>query len=421
MTVDDHVERLAADLDVPPGDIRRDLTNLLEYNVPLEEATESIRRKYQDNTTPDQPTPRTIADLTPGTGAVTLTACILTVGKRSIRYQGEDRVITEGELADPTGKIPYTAWDTFALEPGQTVTVTNATVREWNDTPELNLSQNTTVTPTDDPLETPYEPGGDANLTDLQPGDRGRTIDATIIDLERRTVDGRDGPTPILSGVIADETARLPFTDWNPHDTLEPDQSYRIENVYVREFRGVPSVNLTEYTTITPLPDPIPPSPPPRLTIADALATNGAYDIEITGHIVGVRDGSGLIQRCPECGRPVQKTRCRTHGEVEPVDDLRIKAILDDGTGNLTAIFDTDQTAALYGGNVDDARAAAQEAMDQDVVGDTIATIVTGRDYRLRGNLSIDEYGANLVVTDYHPVDTTPAEAATNALDRRTQ
>jgi replication factor A1 len=125
-----------------------------------------------------------------------------------------------------------------------------------------------------------------------------------------------------------------------------------------------------------------------------------------------VRDGSGLIQRCPECGRVVQKGQCRTHGEVDAEDDLRVKAILDDGTGALTAILDTELTADVYGGGIEKARQAAKEAMDQEVVADEIRETIVGREARIRGNLSIDDYGANLNAESFALVAADPVARA---------
>jgi replication factor A1 len=412
MDVDTHAEELASDLGVDKEEVKADLENLLEYSVPVEEAKGSLRRKYGDGDSADgEPEPTDIAEVTTDSAGASVTATVLTAGKRSIRYQGEDQIIVEGELADETGRISYTAWEDFGLEPGDTIAIGNANVREWEGEPELNLGESTSVTPAPD-LEAPYDVGGDRELIDLTPGDRGRTVEVRVVDVEERTIDGRDGETEILSGVLADDTARLPFTDWDPHGAITEGASLRIEDVYVREFRGVPSVNVSEFSTVRPLDREIEAADAARLTVREAIETGGAFDVEIEADVVGVRDGSGLIQRCPECGRVVQKGQCRTHGDVDAEDDLRVKAILDDGTGALTAILDTDLTADIYGGGVQKAREAAKEAMDQEIVADAIRETIVGREARVRGNLSIDDYGANLNAESFERVAADPAARA---------
>jgi replication factor A1 len=412
MDVDTHAEELASDLGVDKEEVKTDLRNLLEYSVPIDEAKGSLRRKYGDgDTAGGEPEPSDVADVSTDSASASITAVVLTAGKRSIRYQGEDQVIVEGELADETGRISYTAWEEFGLEPGDTVAIGNANVREWEGEPELNLGESTSVTPAPD-LDVSHDVGGDRDLIELAPGDRGRTVEVRAVDVEERTIDGRDGETEILSGVLADDTARLPFTDWDPHDAIAEDASVRIEGAYVREFRGVPSVNVSVFSTVVALDRDVPVAEATRLTVCEAVETGGAFDVEIEADIVGVRDGSGLIQRCPKCGRMVQKGQCRTHGEVDAGDDLRVKAILDDGTGSLTAILDTDLTADIYGGGIEKAREAAKEAMDQEVVADAIRETLVGREARVRGNLSIDDYGANLTAESFELVEGDPAASA---------
>jgi len=415
MNLDNEAEELASTLGADKTEVKRDLENLVSYSVPLEEAKQSLRRKYGDGdeTASAEPESKDLAEITPDDSNVTVTGRVLSVGKRSIRYQGADHTIFEGEIADETGKLSYTAWEDFDLEAGETIQVGNAGVREWEGNAELNLGESTSVERLEESLTVPYEVGGDAALLDLEPGDRGVNVEVTVLECEQKVIDGRDGETKILSGVLADETARLPFTDWDPHSEIETGESVRIENTYVREFRGAPSINVSEFSTVVALDRPVEATESaPQLSIREALESGGMFDVEVVGDAIAVRDGSGLIERCPECGRIVQNGQCRTHGQVEPVEDLRTKAILDDGTGTVTAILDDELTAEIYGGDVDDAREHARDAMDKEVVADAIRETIVGRTFRVRGTLSIDEYGANLNATDFVEVADDPADRA---------
>ncbi|WP_132060595.1 Single-stranded DNA binding protein [Halorussus amylolyticus] len=413
MSLDDHAEGLASDLGVDKEEVKADLQNLVEYSVPIEEAKQSLRRKYGDGGGGGSgPSRADIADVTTDSGSVTVTAKVLTVGKRSIRYQGNEQVIFEGELADETGTISYTAWEDFGLSSGDTITAGNAGVREWEGRPELNLGESTNIAFEDD-IEVPYDVGGEADLESLEPGDRGISLEVEVVEVEQKTIDGRDGETEIKSGVLADETARLPFTDWEARPEIAAGARLRVEDVYVREFRGVPSVNFSEFTTVAPLDRDLEVSDTAtRMTVREAVESGGAYDVEVLGSIVAVRDGSGLIERCPECGRVTQNGQCRSHGDVDGEDDLRVKAIVDDGTGTVTAVLDAERTAEVYGGDVDDAKAQARDAMDKEVVADSIRDEIVGREFRIRGNLSVDDYGANLEVTEFDECDDAPADRA---------
>jgi replication factor A1 len=414
MTLDERAEELASDLGVDREEVRSDLENLVSYDVPVDEAVQSLRRKYGDgggDTTPDS---RSIDEITTADSNVSVDAVVLTVGKRSIRYQGENQVIYEGELADGTGRIDYTSWVPFEHDPGDTLRIDNAGVREWEGEPELNVGESTSVAPAEASVPVDDDRiGGDADLTALVPGDRGINVEVRILECERRTIDGRDGETEILSGVVADETTRLPFTDWDPHEPIETDRSVRLENTYVREFRGAPSVNVSEFSTVAPLDRAVDVADSAqRLSVREAVDSGGLFDVEVIGNVVGVRDGSGLIERCPECGRVTQNGQCRSHGAVQGEDDLRTKAILDDGTGTLTTVLDDDLTAEVYGGGLDDAREHARDAMDREVVADAIRDALVGREFRVRGSLSVDEYGANLNATEFAERTDDPASRA---------
>jgi len=418
MSVEDKAEELASDLGVDKAEVKEDLQNLVSYSVPLEEAVQSLRRKYGEGDDGGGSIPEAdVAEVSTDDDAVSVTGVFLTVGTRSIRYQGSDHVIHEGEFADETGKISYTAWEDFGVESGDVVRIENAGVREWDGEPELNLGERTTVRLSDDAIDVPYEIGGDRTLAALAPGDRGVNAEVQVLEREQKIIDGRDGETEILSGVLADESARLPFTDWDPHAEIEEGASIQIEDAFVREFRGAPAINVSEFSTVTALDRTVEATDDaPRMAIREAVEGGGLFDVEVTGTAIAVRDGSGLIERCPECGRVVQNGQCRSHGAVEGEDDLRTKAILDDGTGTVTAVLDEDLTAEVYGGGLEDARDHARDAMDRDVVTDAIREAIVGRAFRVRGSLSVDDFGATLNATEFESRSDDPAERAHEVL-----
>jgi len=92
----------------------------------------------------------------------------------------------------------------------------NAGVREWEGEPELNLNDSTTVAIADETVEVDQEVGGDRSLVDIAAGDRGRNVEVRVLEVDEKTISGRDGETEILEGVVGDATAKLPFTDWQP-------------------------------------------------------------------------------------------------------------------------------------------------------------------------------------------------------------
>jgi Single-stranded DNA-binding replication protein A (RPA), large (70 kD) subunit and related ssDNA-binding proteins len=147
MDVDNHAEELASALGVDKQEVKEDLESLLGYSVPLDEAKQSVRRKHGDGDAGDAAQPESVAlsEITTGLNNVTATVRVLTVGTRTIQYQGDEQTIREGRLGDETGTISYTAWQDFGFEAGDSIVVGNAGVREWEGNPELNLGSSTSV------------------------------------------------------------------------------------------------------------------------------------------------------------------------------------------------------------------------------------------------------------------------------------
>lgn len=52
---------------------------------------------------------------------------------------------------------------------------------------------------------------------------------------------------------------------------------------------------------------------------------------EIKGKINEILFGSGAIERCPKCRRPLVNNHCPVHLDVDPEKDLRVKAKLSSG------------------------------------------------------------------------------------------
>ena len=416
--VSEHAVELADELDADPDEVEERLRNLLEYSVPLEEAERTVRRRYgSEDSEPATVETKDIADLSPSDSRVVVEAVVLSAGRRSIRVSGDETVITEGELADGTDKITYTAWDEMGFEPGDNVRV-EGEVREWNGEPQVNVDSNADVRGSDATVEPVEEPYGVLPLAELEDGDRAATLEVSVVESDEKTINGRDGETTITSGVVGDSSGRLPFTDWE-NRRFEEGASVRLENAYVNEYRGIPQVNMGEFTTVEEMGtgEVDISQAPPRTDIAETVAKGGDFDVVVRGNILSVKEGSGLIERCPECGRVVQKGQCRAHGEVDAEPDMRTKAVLDDGTGAVTLVVGRELTEELYGGALEDAREEARDAMDRSVVAEGIAENTVGRRWQVRGNVSVGDYGANMNVSEMEEADDDPADEAREVLD----
>ncbi len=175
-------------------------------------------------------------------------------------------------------------------------------------------------------------------------------------------------------GLLGDETGTVKFTKWSKSDlpALEEGATYELGNVVTDEYQGRFSVKLNSTTTIERLEQDI---------------EVGDDAVEIEGALVDIQSGSGLIKRCPEddCTRVLQNGRCSEHGEVEGEFDLRIKGVLDDGTGVHEVIFDRETTEAVTGIELAEAKEMAMDALDTSVVAEEMREQLLGRYYRVTG------------------------------------
>lgn len=173
-------------------------------------------------------------------------------------------------------------------------------------------------------------------------------------------------------GLIGDETGTIKFTKWASAglpDVAEG-KTYEFRNVVTSEYQGRFQVTLNRTSVITEL----------------ALDIEvGSTQTEFSGAIVDIQSGSGLIKRCPECNRALVKGVCGEHGKVEGNYDLRIKAVIDNGSIVQDALMNREVTEKLTGITLDKAREIATESLDPSIVTETIRTLLVGRYYTVRG------------------------------------
>lgn len=231
-------------------------------------------------------------------------------------------------------------------------------------------------------VENHYLDESGMNRDDL--GDTGNTtitideIDAPEqwVDLTAKVVDLWEPRSDAVGqvGLLGDPTGTTKFTAWAKSDlpTLEEGTVYRFQNIVTDEYQGQYSVKLNRTTTIEALDE--------DLEVGDNTDT-------VEGALVDIQSGSGLIKRCPhdDCTRVLQNGRCSEHGDVDGEFDLRIKAVLDDGTNVHEVIFDEQATTDLTGITLEDAKQQAMDALDTEIVADEIRTKTLGRYYRVTG------------------------------------
>jgi len=386
------------------------------YRVSLDTAKRSIVKKHGGNPAGlAVGINRTIRELVPGEQSVNLLARIVSVNEKDVTVESGTKRILYGILEDPSATVPFTAWEPLnpTLARGDVVRIVNAYTKEYRGQVQVNFGVRTSVSKEKpDALPESKSSSGvglpytgkptEMKVVDLREGASNVAVTARILSVETREVEVDGAKKAVYSGVLADGTGKTQFSAWKDFG-LQEDDALRIEGAYVKSWRGIPQLSFDDRASVTKLKDDaLPPAAKvgesPRMWIEDLAERGGGVDVTVRGILIDLREGSGLVYRCPECRRVLRKGACRIHGEVKGEADLRVKAVLDDGSGALTAVFNRELTEALLDKTMEAAIAQAKEAMSVDIVRDELSDLLVAQPIEARGNVTSDDYGLMMIV-----------------------
>jgi replication factor A1 len=410
----EEITRVLGEDKVDKAELAREFSEYVNtFRLPIAMAKRKLVEKHGgDATQITRAVVKSLAALLPGERSVDFAARVVFVQEKEINVKGATKKIKSGILGDHTKTIPFTAWNhsAFPFEKGETVIVRNAYTKQFRDEIEVHIGDRGTVTKTDDDAVPPWDPKASAKpvaLNDLKDGMR--SIDATfrILSIDDREVNVQGTTKRLFSGVAADRSGRVQFTCWADLGLAAGD-AVRVRGAYVKAWRGVPQITFDERCAVEKLkPDALPPeeelAKPVVVSIGDLEKRGGATDVVVRGFVVDVREGSGLIFRCPECRRSVQKGSCAVHGKVKGEADLRIKGVLDDGTGGLSFVADRGLTETALGKTLDECVETARESMDFDWVRQELKDKLFAKPYELSGNVLSDDFGLMLIAKAMDP------------------
>jgi replication factor A1 len=352
---------------------------------------------------------RKLAELRPNEPNVDFVAKILSANTKDITVKGEKKTIMFGFLGDETTTLPWTAWEIedMELEKGDVISVKGAYTREYQGRIQVNFGNRISIKKEDPStigdIQVSSGPPRVATIGQLREGMGYVEVKGRILSIDERVVVVKGEPKKIFSGVVADETGKVQFTAWSDFK-LKEGEVIRISKATVKSWRGIPQLNFDERAELTKVKEKFPSveelQKSGRSMISEVAGRGGASDAVVEGVVTEVRDGSGLVMRCPECKRALQKGTCKVHGRVEGYPDLRIKATLDDGSGTVSLVIGRELTEGLLDTTLDESMAKAKEAMNFDVVKDTIDEKLTLRALKVMGNITSDAYGLSMIVKD---------------------
>jgi hypothetical protein len=115
-----------------------------------------------------------------------------------------------------------------------------------------------------------------------------------------------------------------------------------------------------------------------------------------------------FFEICPECGTRVKqkdgKWSCDDHGQVEPGHAVVLGGVIDDGSGNIRAVFFRELAERVFGKNAEDLRDIAKEK-GTDALFDLIRDM--GKDFIMRGRVKRNQFTdrPEFVVNEMEEVD----------------
>ncbi len=402
--IDDILESLreSPGKEVSREELEKELKKFLEYGVPPDHAKQTLVKKFGGGVKQSLVSERSLlVDLKPNQQSVHIVCRIVSVNPRDIIVKGESRKIFYGILGDESGTVQFTAWKDFELEKGDLVEITNAYTKEWQGSLKVNFGDRTKVTKTDvsEIPEISLEPR-QYKIYELRGGLGGVEVTTRILEIQEREVEISGQRKKVFSGMIGDETGKAQFTAW--HDfKLKEGNVVRITGGYVKSWKGIPQLTFDEKATVEKLDaNKIAKKDikTQKIMLSELEERNGALDIEVKGTVIEIRKGSGLVQRCPECNRVLQQGACSMHGVVDGKADMRMKLVLDDGAGSVSAIIGKELTEKLLGKTMSD-------VSGDDSLIEEMNTLLFGHRISVRGNALGDQFGVTVIARDAKRAD----------------
>ena len=344
------------------------------------------------------PGPREVAlrDLRPTRDPIIIVARVVSFHRREIvrRSDGSRRPVLSGTLSDGTASVRFTWWDPpeEEIERGTVLRAGPVEVREYRGRPEVSFGWRTRVAPASDAElpEVALEERPAPTVAELSEGDDGFRLDVRVGEEVRR----------LFEGSLFDGTGTIGFSAWTDL-SLSSGQAIRIVGGSVRRFRGRPSLVLDERSEVSVLRTSELPAldewlAPPPTAIGNLGSSTGASRVAVEGLVVALLPPSGLVDRCPSCGRRVVEGRCRSHGEVAAEPDLRARIVLDDGSGAITIAADRALTERLWGRTLAEVLADVRDHPDGPPSEEGLFAALLGRRLRAIGETTSDEFGLTL-------------------------
>jgi len=304
--------------------------------------------------------------------------------------------VFRGTVGDDTGCALISFWKDFGVKENDAVEINGATVTQPY---SISVSESAEVRKTQSDVRV-----SPLRVSQVQLNFRGVPVVGRVFSL------AKGGTT---RGLMTDGKKALPFVSWKSSEFEEGDVIVA-KDCNVRQYLSTMRIDINGETER--IKDPELESVVLEERISSIAEAEGMATVE--GFIIDLkRDGSGLLRRCPQCNRVLTDMRCQLHSTVtEPRIDLRIKAVIDDGSDSATIILNRAISENLLGKTMEEYIEAAKRALDPNIVLDDCEKILF-RPYRAKGIFRSDEFGKTLIATAIVLTGTNVSEEAERIME----
>jgi replication factor A1 len=232
--------------------------------------------------------------------------------------------------------------------------------------------------------------------------------------------DGKKGK--VVNVLLGDETGVVRLSLWNEEaelvesGKLKEGDTIKISHAYVKsDNRDAPELRvgrgLIEKTDqVIDI--------PPIENIEQSFNTVQRREIadfkegqmnETRATLLQVFKRSPFFEVCPECGVRVKESEgkwaCEDHGEVKPKQNIVISGIIDDGTGNIRAVFFRELAEKVFGKTAEELSEEAKKATDALAMFTNVPSL--GKDFILKGRVKNNNFTERMefVVNGIEDVD----------------
>ncbi len=191
-------------------------------------------------------------------------------------------------------------------------------------------------------------------LKDLKPNMTGLRVKSRITKVIEREFE-RDGVRKKVANVfLIDDTAEAKLVLWDSlieRYALNEGEVIEIVNAYTKKnIFGDVELRLGTFGEIKKLPDDSSLPYKGRVYIPERISKmEPGKRYKVRAAVVAVLRNNIFYAVCPECDTIIKNSTCPTHGEVAPVYTMIINAVIDDGYGNMRAVFFRENAEKLLG------------------------------------------------------------------------